>query len=110
MKVALLIGAGAGLLVAACGDGGPAPRQDTQQQGLDRQIRPASELPATATNQPRDGTVAPQDDTQGARIGSIVAAQGGQKAQKEKEQRDHAAVQSRREREAAPSAEPPEME
>lgn len=95
MRRSLLLCAGATALLAACGGGSP-PMREALPPGADRQISASNQLPAPPVNQPHDPAIAPTDDTHGARVGSVIGAQGGQKAQKEK--LEHAAAEARAQR------------
>jgi len=79
-------------LLAGCswfGDNAPVGRA---RPGADRSIAPTGTLPSASPGQGGQQGVAPVDETRGSTpaIGSIVGGKGGQKAQKEAE--DKAAV------------------
>lgn len=92
-------------LLAGCGwFGGDGP-VGKARPGADRQIAPTGTLPAANPGRQSEQGVAPADETRGTtpQIGSVVAAKGGQRAQKEAA--DKAAAdrdaKAREEREAA---------
>jgi hypothetical protein len=103
----------AALALTSCGDSGPQRVQgEGQRAGADRGVRPGSLVRAPATGQ-YEGTSAPSDESRGEKVGAMVPAQGGQKAQleaKEKERIALAAAQARERaeesRQAAKPAEP----
>ncbi len=70
-------------LVAGCGwfGGGSAPTGKARA-GADRQIAPTGTLPSANPSGQSEQVVTPADETRG-RIGTVVGAKGGQKAQKE---------------------------
>jgi hypothetical protein len=75
-------------LLAGCGwfSGSDAPVAKGRP-GADRQIAPTGTLPPAHPGQGGEQGVAPVDETRGT-VGSVVAAKGGQRAQKEAADKD----------------------
>lgn len=104
-----LLGVSALALLSGCGwfDGG-TPVGPPPRPGVERDVAPTNALPPAPGNRQYDAAVSAGDETRNttASIGSVIAAKGGQKAQKEaieKEQadRDRKDREARLEREAA---------
>lgn len=103
-----LLGVSALVLLSGCGwlgFGGTPGSTQNARPGVDRQIAPTGALPPAASGQHEPG-IAATDPVGTPQIGSIVAAKGGQKAQKEAaekeaEERDAKAREEREKREAA---------
>jgi len=78
-------------MLAGCGwfGGGNAP-VGAARPGADRQIAPTGTLPSANPGRGAEQGVTPVDETRGTtpRIGSVVAATGGQRAQKEAADKD----------------------
>jgi len=94
--------AGAALLLGGCDDGGSPLLAEPLRPGADRQIADSTRLPA---GQPPpagyDTAVVPEDSTLDAKVGSVVAAAGGQQAQKAREEKEIAGIKRRWAREKA---------
>ena len=80
-----LIGVGVLLLLGGCdwlfGSSSPANTEKVRP-GAERQFNATNTLPA-ARGSGYDASIAPVDENRGSRVGSVVQAKGGQKAQKE---------------------------
>ena len=105
-----LLGVSSLALLSGCGwfDGGPPAGSAKLRPGADRQIQASGALPSGNPGQQYEQGISAADETRGQQpqIGSIVAAKGGQKAQreaadKEAAERDAKAREARLEREAA---------
>jgi hypothetical protein len=80
----------AGLLLTGC-DSGPSPILTPPRPGADRQIAAGSLRALPAADRHYDSSVAPTDETRDLRVGSSVSGKGGQKAQRETEEKERAA-------------------
>jgi len=102
-----LLGVSALALLGGCGwFGGSAPLGPPPRPGVEKAVQPSASLPPGPVNPQYDAGVVGGDDRAAPAIGSIIAAKGGQKAQRdaiEKEQveRDRKDREARLEREAA---------
>ena len=105
-----LLGVSALALLAGCGwfGGGGSPNSQKVRPGADRQAQVSGSLPSANPGRQYEPGIAAVDETRGQtpQIGSIVAARGGQKAQreaieKEAAEQDAKAREERRAREAA---------
>jgi hypothetical protein len=80
-----LIGVGVLLLLGGCdwlfGSSSPTSSEKARP-GAERQVNATNTLPA-ARGAGYDASIAPVDENRGSRVGSVVRAKGGQKAQKE---------------------------
>jgi len=94
-------------LLAGCdwfGGGSPVGKA---RPGVDRQIAPTGTLPSASPGHAVEPGVSPVDETRGStpQIGSVVAAKGGQRAQKEAAEKDAAERDAKaREEQAAKDA------
>ena len=98
-----LLGVSTFALLAGCGwfgGGAPATSQKVRP-GADRQAVASGALPTASPGRQYEQGVAAADETRGStpQIGSIVAARGGQKAQKETAEKE-ATARDAKEREA----------
>jgi len=87
----------AALGVAGCGDSAPPVHGEGQRAGAERGVRAGSLPPAPGMGH-YEGTAAPTDESRGEKVGAVVPAQGGQKAQleaREKERRAALAAEAR---------------
>ena len=105
-----LLGVSSLALLSGCGwfDGGPPAGSAKLRPGADRQIQANGALPSANPGRQYEQGISAADETRGQlpQIGSIVAAKGGQKAQreaveKEAAERDAKAREARVAREAA---------
>jgi len=103
MRPQVLLCASLVAFLAACDGGGSPPVREALPYGADRQIGATGRLPPPPTNRPHDASIAPTDDTRGVRVGSVVSGRGGQKAQKENEERAEQEARRGRQREQEPS-------
>src|SRR5882757_9824148 len=89
-----LLGVSACALLAGCGwFGGGAPANSAKvRPGADRKAAASGALPTASPGRQYEQGVAAADETRGTtpQIGSIVAAKGGQKAQREAAEKDAA--------------------
>src|SRR5258708_28287636 len=87
-----LLGVSTFALLAGCGwFGGGAPANSAKvRPGADRQAAASGALPTASPGRQYEQGVAAADETRGTtpQIGSIVAAKGGQKAQREAAEKD----------------------
>lgn len=76
-------------LLAGCSWFGDSAPVGKARPGADRSIAPTGTLPSASPGQGAQQGVAPVDETRGSTpvIGSVVAGKGGQKAQKEAEEK-----------------------
>jgi hypothetical protein len=87
---------GAAFLLGAC-DSGPSPFQrQAARPGADRSVPASNALPPAPSRSGYDGAIAPENDTQGAKVGALVAHDGGQQAQREKEDKERAKLEAAR--------------
>ena len=94
--------AGAALLLSGCDSGRSPLLAEPLRPGADRQIAPSARLPeAPPPPGGYDTAVAPEDPTRESKIGSVVAAAGGQRAQKAREEKEIAGIKQRWAREQA---------
>ena len=93
---------GAALALGGCDSGGSPLLAEPLRAGADRQVALSARLPdGQSPPSGYDSAVAPDDSTQGAKIGDVVAAAGGQQAQKAREAREIAGIKKRWAREQA---------
>jgi hypothetical protein len=90
MRFHFLLCVAAVFLLSGCGGGGSPPGREGATPGADRQVQATDRLPPPPADRPHDAAITPSDDTRSARVGSTVTARGGQKAQREKDERDRA--------------------
>jgi hypothetical protein len=100
-----LLAMAAALLLTSCGDTPIPAKGEAQRFGADRTVRAGSLARAPATGQ-YDGTLAPTGESRGEKLGALVPAQGGQKAQLEAKEKERAA-QAAEARERAEQAQRP---
>jgi len=104
MASRLLLVACAALQLSAC-DSGPSPLQrEPLRLGADRQVRPSDRLPPAQAVRGYDAPVPTDDTAPNEKVGAMVADRGGQKAQRAKEEKEHAAFLADRERKRAREA------
>ena len=99
----LLPALGFALLLSGCDwfDGGGSSPLHFQKprQGVDRQVAPASQLPEARAPAGYDAAVAPENQARQDKVGAVLAAQGGQQAQKAKQEKAIADVKAQWQRE-----------
>src|SRR2546423_1454357 len=108
-----LLGVSTFVLLAGCGwFGGRAPGHSARvRPGADRQAVASGALPSANPGRQHEQGVAAADETRGStpQIGSVVAARGGQKAQREVAEKE-ANARDAKEREARVASEAAERE
>lgn len=93
VRLPRLLAVAALLLLGAC-DNSPSPLlSKTARAGADQSAPVTRSLPP-AMEQHYDPGVAPDNEEKGMRVGGVVAATGGQQAQKEKERKEQAALEA----------------
>jgi hypothetical protein len=98
-RTLVLLAVAAPVLLAAC-DNGPSPLQlQSVRPGADRWAPVTRTLPS-ATEQRYDPGVAPSNEEKGSTVGAIVPPTGGQRAQKEKDRKEQAAIDAERARQS----------
>jgi hypothetical protein len=98
-RTLVLLAVAAPILLAAC-DNSPSPLPlQSVRSGADRWA-PATRTLPPATEQRYDPGIAPSNEEKGTTIGTIIAPTGGQRAQKEKERKEQAAVDAERARQS----------
>jgi hypothetical protein len=81
------------LLLAAC-DNGPSPlASHGARPGVDKTVALGATLPPPQPGRYEPG-IAPANEEKSLGVGQIVSGRGGQKAQKEKEKQEQAAIES----------------
>jgi hypothetical protein len=92
-----LLAVAALLLLGAC-DNSPSPLLSTPTRPGADQSAPVTRSLPPAAEQRYDPAIAPVDEEKGMKVGVVVAATGGQQAQKEKERKEQAVVDADRDR------------
>lgn len=105
-----LLGVSALAFLAGCDwIGGSTPVGPPPRPGAEKGVQPSASIPAAPANPQYDAGVVGADDRAAPAIGSIVAAKGGQKAQREALEKDQA-DRDRKDREARLEREAAEKE
>lgn len=88
------------LFLAAC-DNSPSPlAREPQRTGAEKSVPVGQRLPPPAQHQYEPG-IAPANEEKGLKVGEVVGGAGGQRAQKEKERKEQAAVEAEQARQRA---------
>ena len=88
-----LLAVAALLLLGAC-DNSPSPLLSQQARAGANKSAPVTRSLPPAAEQRYDPGVVPDNEEKGTKVGGVVAASGGQQAQKEKERKERAALEA----------------
>ena len=80
-------------VLAACASGPSPLLSEPVRPGVDKAVPQSASLPPAPAGRYEPGIV-PENEEEGATVGQLVADKGGQKAQKEKDKKEQAAVEA----------------